>query len=278
MIAKKPLVGFIGGDVAYDNGLLSCACVWDGFLTAWEANRVDGKFLVPLSFAVGNHDVGVNDNNIDAFEPMSTANCNPEKIIHARPLFYAWFPHEQVDGKVLPVCLRTAIRKHTSGKANIWILDTAYTMSAQANVDYVNALMVSGEEVSFAVYHVPLYAANKEDSDKGDYLRELWPSGIFDKFGFKACFENHAPVYKRTKPLVNNTVVEVGTVYLGDGKMGVSGLAVPDESHIAKPSDNNVFAKTGTEFHFFHVSIDVNGNTKIDAINEKGIIFDNQDL
>jgi hypothetical protein len=282
MISKRPLVGFIGGDVAYDNGLLSCACVWDGFLSAWESQRVDDKFLVPLSLAIGNHDIGLNDNNADAFARMSTGECNPEYIVNARPLFYAWFPYEAVDSQVLAVCQRSAVRRHTNGKTNVWMLDTAYTMTAKDNVDFVNSKMLAGgsdAKVNFAVYHVPLYAANKADANQGGYLRETWPSGIFDKYNFKACFENHAHAFKRTKPLVNNTVVASGgTVYLGDGKMGVDGLSVPDEALIIKPSDTNVFAVTGTEFHFFSVSIDTDGKTHIDAVNEDGVVFDSQDL
>jgi len=277
----KPLVAFIGGDVAYDNGLLSCACVWDGFLSAWESQRVDGKYLVPLSFAVGNHDVGVNDNNVDAFAPMSAEQCNPESIIHARPLFYAWFPHQvNLEGNVMSICQRSAVRRHTNGRVNIWMLDTAYTISAEDNVAYVDATMPSASDsINFAVYHVPLYAANNDDADKGSYLRELWPKNIFDKYGFQACFENHAHAYKRTKRLVNNSVVESGgTIYLGDGKMGVSGLSVPGESQIVQPAEGNVFAMTGTEYHFFSVTIDTSGKTYINAINEKGLVFDNQEL
>ena len=285
MIATKPDVGFIGGDVAYDNGFLSCACVWDDFISIWESQKIDGKYLVPISLAVGNHDVGVNDNNVDAFAPMSSEQCNPESILHARPLFFAWFPYETtLSGEITPICQRTTMRVHTVGNlANMWVLDTAYTVSAQANVDYVNSIMgksASSSAANFAVYHVPLYTANINDQDDGVYLQQVWPSGIFDKYNFTTCFENHAHVYKRTKPLINNTVVSSGgTVYMGDGKMGVAGMAVPGESKIVTPSSDNVFANTGTEYHFFSVSIEsVGGKVHIDALNEIGTKFDQLDF
>jgi hypothetical protein len=121
---------------------------------------------------------------------------------------------------------------------------------------------------------VPLYTANKDDQDDGVYLQALWPSGIFDKYKFQACFENHAHAYKRTKPLVNNTIASEGTVYLGDGKMGIAGMAVPKESRIIEPSADNWFAKTGTEYHFFSVTVDASGKVHIEAINEVGNTFD----
>jgi len=280
MIASRPDVGFIGGDVAYDNGFLSCACVWDDFITLWETQKIDDKYLVPISLAVGNHDVGVNDNNVDAFAPMSTEQCNPESILHARPLFFAWFPFETIGNSVAPICQRTTMRVHRVGNlTNMWVLDTAYTVSAEANVDYVNSVMSNSTLTNFAVYHVPLYTANVDDQDEGVYLQQLWPQKIFDKYNFQACFENHAHAYKRTKPLVNNTVVSSGgTVYMGDGKMGIAGMAVPGDSKIVAPSPDNVFANTGTEYHFFSISIEASGKVHIDAINEVGTRFDQQDL
>ena len=284
MYRTKPDVGFIGGDVAYDNGLLSCACVWDDFIALWTSRRVEDKFLVPLSMAVGNHDVGVNDKNIDAFAPMSTEKCNPENIINARPLFFAWFPYEVItaSGQVTPICQRTTMHVHSVGSlANFWVLDTAYTVSAADNVDYVNSIMSLGANsaaTNFAVYHVPLYTSNIKDQEDGVYLQEIWPSEIFDKYNFQTCFENHAHAYKRTKPLVNNTVATTGTVYMGDGKMGVGGLAVPAEPEIVEPTESNIFAKTGTEYHFFSVSVSASGNVHIDAINEMGTIFDTEDI
>jgi hypothetical protein len=280
MIASRPHVAFIGGDVAYDNGLLSCSCVWDDFLTMWESRRVDGKYLVPLSFAVGNHDVGVTD-NFPAFDTISRENCDSTSRVHARPMFFDWFPHEVDDkGKVLPSCQRSTLRRHTVGdEVSIWILDTAYAESAEANVQYVESQMEKKKpaKTNIAIYHVPMYAANEEDLDDGPYLRSLWPSQIFDRYGFKACFENHAHAYKRTKPLVNNSVAtQGGTVYIGDGRMGVVG-ALARESMI-QPDKDNVFAHTDVEHHFLMVSTNTTDKLNVQAINDKGVVFDSQEL
>ena len=279
MIATRPHVAFIGGDVAYDNGLLSCSCVWDDFLTMWETKRVDGKYLVPLSFAVGNHDVGVTD-NFSAFDTLSESKCDPHSRTHARPMFFDWFPHEvDTAGRVLPSCNRTTIRKHSLGnKLNVWMLDTAYAVSAEDNVKYVDSHM--GEktaDTNIAIYHVPMYAANLDDLGDGPYLREVWPSKIFDKYGFKACFENHAHAYKRTKRLVNNTVVaNGGTVYIGDGRMGITDAQPRDR--MIPPDGQNLFAHTDVEYHFLSVSIGNGGKMTVSAVNEKGVVFDSQEL
>jgi hypothetical protein len=60
---------------------------------------------------------------------------------------------------------------------------------------------------------------------------------MFDKHGFAPCFENHQHTYKRTEPLFGDQIVTggKGTVYLGDGKMRISGLAVPTLEYITSP-------------------------------------------
>jgi hypothetical protein len=44
---------------------------------------------------------------------------------------------------------------------------------------------------------------------------------LFDKYHVKAVFENHEHQYKKTFPLLNNTVNPNGTIYFGDGAMGI---------------------------------------------------------
>jgi len=279
MIRSRPHVVFIGGDVAYDNGLLSCSCVWDDFLHMWEKRRVDGKYLVPLSFAVGNHDVGVTD-NFSAFDTLSESKCDPTSRVHGRPMFFDWFPHEVDEhGRVLPSCQRTTIRKHSIGdKVNVWMLDTAYAVSTEDNVKFVDANMGSKPvATNLAIYHVPMYAANLDDLGDGPYLRDVWPSKIFDKYSFKACFENHAHAYKRTKRLINNTVAtNGGTVYIGDGRMGITDAL--ERHRMIPPDSENVFAHTDVEYHFLSISIGRTGDIKINAVNEQGVVFDSQEL
>ena len=287
MIATRPYIAIIGGDVAYDNGLLSCACTWDSFLRMWETKRVDGRFLVPLSFAAGNHDLGVNDNSDGAFDRQQE-QCDLDKLWRAKPLIFGWFPHETIESDASPrlqprpVCSRTTLRKHMiGGLMNLWVLDSAYAVSAATNVEYVDREMTAVMH-NVAVYHVPLYSSNPQDFPKGAYLRDAWLGPMIDKYGFAACFENHAHTYKRTKPMYGDRPVDStvsgsprGTVFLGDGKMGIHGREVPDENSIIKPRDNAIFAKTGVQHHFFLVETSVaDPRLQIKVINNLGNIFD----
>ncbi|CAD8128926.1 unnamed protein product [Paramecium sonneborni] len=59
--------------------------------------------------------------------------------------------------------------------------------------------------------------------------RTFWVP-LFDKYEFVGAFENHVHQYKRTFPLKNNTKSENGTVYFGDGSMGIRNENCIDEA------------------------------------------------
>jgi hypothetical protein len=275
MIATSPHIAVIGGDVAYDNGFISCACVWDKYISMWESKRIDGRFMVPWSFAAGNHDLGVNDNNVNAFEPQYK-HCNGENIRHARPLLFAWFPFEvSTDNTPAPVCSRTTMRNHRiADLVNIWILDSAYAETTEANVDFVKANLKDAEALNLAVYHVPLYSSHKDEFSHGVYLQKAWVTPLFDRWGFSACFENHSHTYKRTRKLFGGQVSkDKGTIYLGDGKMGTEGHGVALSDELMRP--DSIFEKTGTNFHFFNVQVTLPKRAMtIDVIDESGKVFD----
>lgn len=59
----NPDVIFIGGDIAYDNNAVSCYWTWDLFLNQWDLLSFSVNRLVPIIFAGGNHDFGLNPNS-----------------------------------------------------------------------------------------------------------------------------------------------------------------------------------------------------------------------
>jgi hypothetical protein len=289
MAAKAPSLTVIGGDVAYDNGFLACACVWDKFLDMYESKRVEGRYLVPLTFAVGNHDIGVNDNNNGAMAPQELT-CNPFHISTAKPLFYAWFPGDTVTnsaGKIepSPVCQRGTLRYHSVGDlTTVWILDSAYVKTPEENIQYVAGTIKSGTMFNTGVYHIPLYASNPPDGWRAStntwrfkYLQDAWVAPLFDKYSFSVCFEHHGHTYKRTVPMVGGKRREgsqKGTVYVGDGKMGVD-AGVPRNSSIITPEQLDIFEKTSGAYHFSHVV--VSGAARkmtVNVINQFGDTFD----
>lgn len=57
----NPDVFMVGGDIAYDNGMCTCYYAWDFYLDIITDFYNQVGRLVPLVFAVGNHDAGADD-------------------------------------------------------------------------------------------------------------------------------------------------------------------------------------------------------------------------
>ena len=282
MVARNPDVIVIGGDVAYDNGNFACACVWDSFLSILTRHRSgDGKYLVPYSFAIGNHDIGYNDDNKRAFAPRNGSSCDPASLTNAKPLFFAWFPYE-VNGDGIPesVCNRTALRVHSVGNVvNLWMIDSGYISMPDEVADWVDGVMqtVSPLALHLAVYHVPLYSSAGSDYDGAEYMREVWPRRVFDRYSFVASFEHHSHLFKRTNPLVANELAPpnvTGTVFFGDGNIGVSTDRTADEADSLRSYDPR-FNLTGVDFHYWSVEVGTNPKQVVaNAINPAGTNID----
>jgi len=68
-------------------------------------------------------------------------------------------------------------------------------------------------------------------------------------------------------------------VYVGDGKMGVSGLGVPTTADLFTLDGQPLFAAVGTIYHFFRLTIFPNvqrGATafQLDTVGETGAVLD----
>jgi len=275
-LSTNPDIFIIGGDVAYDNAMFSCACVWDEFLSFLVLPEAENMRLIPLSFAVGNHDIGFNDNNEGATKKRK---CDMTDVFFAKPLFFAWFPfqasmnenslHFQPD----PICKRTPVRVHSLiGVANLWIFDSGYITPLSEQVDFADSQFKhhinSHGELNLAFYHVPLYPVSSWDFDRSAYLRTSLGPNIFDKHKFAINFENHVHMFKRTVPLRANATHENGTIYTGDGNMGVES---PSPGSILQDA---IFEKKGTDYNFFLVRIASGGVANVTAFNEEGALID----
>ena len=266
MYASNPDLIVIGGDMAYDNGLAACACLWDAFLDMIDFRTPDGR-LVPMTFAVGNHDIGYNHANKGGWQ----ARTNPI------PLLFSWFPFaDQV-----PVEKRSMNRRHRLGdNFNLWMLDSDYTSSLEDVVGFVDSSLAKQpssqtDTVNIGVYHVPIYSVHVHDYHRGDEMRNIWPSRIFDKHKFFVNFENHSHLYKRTKPLIDSRLGP-GTVYLGDGNIGVTEDRFEAEEFLQKSDDR--FVEIGVDFHFFSVSVSQGGHVVVDTINPLGRVIDHVEV
>jgi len=57
----KPDIWFVGGDNAYDDNLNTCFYTWDWYLGDIEKIFSEIGYMFPIVWAVGNHDVGLNE-------------------------------------------------------------------------------------------------------------------------------------------------------------------------------------------------------------------------
>jgi len=113
---------------------------------------------------------------------------------------------------------------------------------------------------------VPLYPTHRPyDGDRSKDGRTYW-GPLFDKYGLTVGFEHHDHVFKRSKPLKNNQVVDRGTVYVGDGTFGVDPRKVD-------PTPRWYNEKEGSIAHFWVVDVRPEG-LSLKAIDEDGATVD----
>ncbi len=238
----------VGGDIPYANGLFKEYEDWILWFANWEEflNDNDGR-MVPMVTAVGNHEVN---------------RYESEDLYLRSPMYLSFFGrqgdttyhvHRFSDDMVLFLLDSDHLVPHDGAQA-AWL---DQEMAKYQNVKY-----------KFASYHVPLYPTHRaydgEDSVNG---RKYW-GPLFDKYGLTIGFEHHDHVFKRSKPLKNNQVVEKGqgTIYVGDGTFGVNPRTVDPE-----PRWYN--EKEGSIAHFWVVDVrpDV---LSLTAIDEDGVTVD----
>lgn len=197
-----PDFGLIGGDIAYVNGLLAGNRTWDRWLKNWADYMVtsDGR-MIPIVTAIGNHET--ND-----FQ-------SPDLKMQA-PWYTSLFGRQ---GKHIYWSFRVG------DNAIFYLLDTGHLVPhAGEQTDWLQAELEKHKGVrhQFAAYHVPLYPAHRAyDGDYSVRGRTHW-APLFDQYELDIALEHHDHVFKRSKPLKGNQVVDKGsgTVYLGDGCFG----------------------------------------------------------
>jgi hypothetical protein len=95
----------------------------------------------------------------------------------------------------------------------------------------------------------------------------------FERHGVTAVFEHDHHTYKRTHRLLGHKRDdENGLLYLGDGAWGVRTREVP------RAADVWYLAKAEPIRHVFHVTLQPSGQAQINAINDRGEIFDQVEL
>jgi len=212
----------VGGDMAYDNGMRSCYYSIDLFLNMFERINQQASRIIPLMFAIGNHDIGFN-----AFQdgPVDTAEN----------LYYIYFPQESRvgnDGNLVNQVPELKDRKsyyyHKLGNTVHLSLDSGYILKYDGvQQEFITNISESHPNfVKMANFHVPMYPtcfdARYDDPRTIDESVKYW-APLFEKHKFASVFENHVHLYKKSFPIADGVAVEdgQGVVYFGDGNWGI---------------------------------------------------------
>jgi hypothetical protein len=234
----------IGGDLAYANGEAKNLWIWDAWLRIWkrEMVRADGT-IIPAVFAIGNHEV----NDLEGA---------PEEIA---PYFHGFF--EQGGS--------TYFLKRFGDLLAMYVLDSGHVIPVEgAQTKWLASMLEENADAQYqmAVYHVPMYPSHRSyDDARSVAQREHWLP-LFDQFGIDVGWEHHDHTHKRTHRMINSEPHPEGTLYLGDGSMGVPPRNINN-------ADAPYLATASSTGHFWLVEIDREKAT-YKAIDRHGEVFD----
>ena len=244
--AQDPLFVVIGGDLAYADGDFDKIGRWDAWFQHWFDYMVapDGR-LIPMMHGIGNHEVN---------------NLKGSKEERA-PFFYGFFPQGG----------RSYFSHRIGSHLGMIVLDSAHIVEHASQAPWLREQLEQYSDLPFitAVYHVPLYPSHRDfDGAFSAWGRRHWLP-LFDAHRLSVGFEHHDHTFKRTKPLRNNAVDARGTLYVGDGSMGV------------KPrrpkKDLWYMEKTSATPHFWIVDV-IADTMLLRAMDKKGAIFDQAEV
>jgi hypothetical protein len=238
-----PMFMLIGGDIAYDSGNLNNAWMWDIWLDRYATRMItgDGR-LIPLIAAAGNHET-----NDDSEEPEKKA-----------PFYFAYLPQGG----------QSYFSRRLNAQTMLYVLDSGHVVPhAGAQGDWLSRQLAENEGLPnrLAVYHVPLFPSFRPyDYDKSREGREAW-LGLFDAHHLDVCFENHDHAFKRSKLLRGGQPDPEGTLYLGDGNMGVKPRKIVEVRPYLERAESTS--------HFWVVDI-AGEQMRYRAVDAQGEVFD----
>lgn len=243
---EDPDFGLIGGDIAYENGLLAGAVTWSKWLTNWDQLMVtpDSR-MVPIVTAIGNHEV-------NRFESPDFAQRSPWYMGTFGRQGVDVFHTKKFGDNAVFLLLDSGHLEPHGGKQAAWLKQELET---HTDVKY-----------KFAAYHVPLYPTHRPYDGEGSKLgREHW-APLFDEYNLTLAMEHHDHVFKRSKPLKGGKVVKKGTVYIGDGCFGRGPRTIDPQVRWYNKNEKAVA-------HFWVVDVSKKG-LKLEAIDHEGKTID----
>lgn len=199
--SHSPDFAAVGGDIAYANGALNNAHLWDKWLSIYTEEMVtpDG-FTIPLMLAIGNHEV------------KGAYNRNPS----AAPFFFNYFGQDTE---------KSYFARQFGANLGFLVLDSGHTTTHASQVPWLEEQLQAYSDLKYraAIYHVPLYPTRRDFMDQyARQGRKHW-GPVFDAHDLTVAFENHDHTFKRSHLLRDGERATDGdgTLYLGDGCWGI---------------------------------------------------------
>jgi len=129
------------------------------------------------------------------------------------PFYYGYFAQEGD---------RSFFAREFGDNLTFVVLDSGHTRTHDSQVPWLDeSLAQYPDRVKMAIYHVPLYPSHRGFNETYSVQGRTHWLPLFDTHELTVAFENHDHTMKRTKRLRGNAVDPEGTLYLGDGCMGI---------------------------------------------------------
>jgi hypothetical protein len=191
----KPMFIMIGGDIAYDNGAPDASDRWDEWLKMYDEATTSSGAMIPLVMSIGNHET----------DPNSTPP--------AAPYYTSLFDQGG----------SSFYSRKLSDEVVLVSLDTGHTAPLDVQAQWLDQELTRYAAIPWkiALYHVPMFPTHRPfDGGMSKQVRDAWLP-VFDAHQVDLAFENHDHTFKRTHPLVGGKPSAEGTIFLGDGALGV---------------------------------------------------------
>ena len=244
--ATGPSFIVLGGDLAYANADPDNLYRWDAFFAMWCEHLVtpDGD-LIPAIAGIGNHDVNPDVGQDDT---------------QRAPYYRAFFGPPE--GPVY-------FTRQVGSQAAFFMLDTEYLHAIEgAQADWLAGQLAAHADASytFAIYHEPLFPVHARfDNPEAVLGRAHWVPH-FDSFRLTAAFEHHDHALKRSHPIYAGHIAEGGTVYVGDGCIGMQPRSTDQQ-------DAWYLAHAASKRHFWVVELGED-RARLRAVGEGGVTLD----
>lgn len=248
-VDKEPGFIMFGGDLAYANGIPSCYRRWDIWLNIWfEYSISPSGNMIPMLTSIGNHEAGGFD------QPRTNA-----------PFYNSYFVHQSLNN--ISYIDRPTYQFYDVSGSLILALDSGIVTSVEQQNNFILSNIKNDYLWKMAIYHAPMYPSVRSYYNSlSSSMRQNWGK-LFDQFNLDLSFENHDHAYKRTFPIYNEQPASNGTVYIGDGSMGV----VPRDPDSISQRNYLAISKSLSFFIFVQIS---QTNISIFSIDSSGNTFD----